>query len=99
MAARTILLALCLTSTFLQGRSANTGSAAIQQTLASASNNPQIAGTAAGTGAPASSPSSPAIASAAAHQGSLQASDVNTALTNAAKAATILIQNTPPVPR
>ena len=102
MTARTILLALCLASTLLHGGSADTGSAAIEQTVASATNNPQIAATDADTGALASSASSPAQASGAARQGllnSLQASDVNTALKNAAKIATSVIQNAPPVPR
>lgn len=102
MAARTILLALCLAGTLLGGRAADTSSSAIQQTVASASNNPQIAGSEADTGTPASSASSPALAAGAAQQAlpsSLQASDVNNALTNVAKAATVLIQNAPPVPR
>ena len=102
MGARTILLALCLASTLLGGQSADTSSSAIQQTVASASNNPQIAESDAGTGAPASSASSPALAAGATQQAlpsSLQESDVNNALTNVAKAATVLIQNAPPVPR
>ncbi|KAK9901298.1 hypothetical protein WJX75_004635 [Coccomyxa subellipsoidea] len=99
-----VLTAICLLG-FSCSRlaDAQNSNAAIAQTLQSASNNPQIAGTSAKTGAAAAplvsraaASNQPAATAQSVQPTSLQASDVNNALLQATNIATQVLQNAPP---
>lgn len=99
-----VLIAICLLG-FSCSRlaDAQSSNAAIAQTLQSASNNPQIAGTSAKTGAAAAplvsrtaASNQPAATAQSVQPTSLQASDVNNALLQATNIATQVLQNAPP---